>query len=85
MLCLEDCLDFCDLSASEVEAIARHEHVPMIVAAEMGINLLKSADGIRCLERFFLETAESARNRGCLEDAGRYMTTYQQFHLNHPT
>lgn len=85
MLCLEDCLDFCDLNASEVEVIARHEHVPMIVAAELGINLLKTNEGIRCIETYFLETAESARKHGCLEDAGRYMAVYQQFHLNHPT
>ena len=84
MVSLEDCLDFSDLSTSEIEAIAVHEHVPMIVAAEIGCTLLKSADGIRCLETLFLETAETARSRGCLDEAGRYMAVYEHFHQCHP-
>jgi hypothetical protein len=83
VLCLEDCLDFSDLSASEVEAIATHEHVPLIVAAEIGCNMLKTPNGIRCLENLFLETAETARLRGS-HDAGRYLAVYQHFHQSHP-
>lgn len=84
MLCLEDCLDFSDLGSGEIEAIAAHEHVPLIVAAEIGCNLLKTADGIRCLESLFLETAEKARLRGSLDDADRYMAVYREFHQSHP-
>ena len=84
MLCLEDCLDFSDLSASEVEAIAAHEHVPLIVAADIGCNLLKTDSGVRLLETLFLETAETARLRGCHDEAGRYMAVYEHFHQSHP-
>lgn len=83
MLSLEDCLDFSDLDAHEVEAIAAHEHVPLIVAAEIGCHLLKTPDGVRCLDNLFLETAETARSRGCLDEAGRYMAVYQHFHQCH--
>jgi hypothetical protein len=84
VLCLEDCLDFSDLSADELEAIAVHEHVPLIVAAEIGCKLLKTPDGIRCLDTFFLETAAKARLRGSLDEADRFMSVYQKFHLSHP-
>jgi len=36
MLTREDCLALCELSEDEVAAIAEHEHVPEIVAMEMG-------------------------------------------------
>ena len=84
VLSLEDCLDFSDLGAGEFDANATHEHVPLMVAAEIGSNLLKTADGIRCLETFFLETAEKARLRGSLDDAGRYLAAYREFNQSLP-
>ena len=47
--------DFCELESDEVEAIAEHEHVPIIVAAELGCGLPKTEDGLavcmsRCLD-----------------------------------
>ena len=35
MLSLKDCIDLSNLSDAEVAAIAEHEHVPEIVAAEI--------------------------------------------------
>lgn len=45
MLTLEDCLALCDLTEAEVLAIAQHEHIPEIAAAEMGNYLLRCPDG----------------------------------------
>jgi hypothetical protein len=84
VLCLEDCLDFSDLNAGELDAIAAHEHVPLIVAAEIGFKLLKTPDGIRCLDAIFLETAAKAHLHGSHDDADRFEAVYQQFHLSHP-
>ncbi len=39
MLRLEDCLALCDLSEDEVLAIAEHEHIPEMAAAELGNSL----------------------------------------------
>ena len=36
MLSLEDCIAMSDLTAEEIEAIAMHEHIPVIIAAELG-------------------------------------------------
>lgn len=35
MLTLQECLDFCELSEEQICAIAEHEHVPEIIAAEL--------------------------------------------------
>ena len=84
MLCLEDCLEFSDLSADELDAIAKHEHVPLIVAAEIGCRMLQTPEGIRNLDHLFMETAAMARLRGSLDEADRFRAVYQQFHLSHP-
>ena len=60
MLCLEDCLDFSDLDNDEIEAIAEHEHIPMICAAELGCELLKSAVGVVQLHNMVLDDINKA-------------------------
>lgn len=45
MLSLEDCLALCDLSEEEVLAIAHHEHLPEIAAAELGHYLVHAPQG----------------------------------------
>ena len=42
MLSLQDCLALCELTEDEVRAIAQHEHIPEIAAAEMGNYLARS-------------------------------------------
>lgn len=36
MVTLDDCIALSDLTVEEIEAIAEDEHVPMIIAAELG-------------------------------------------------
>ena len=45
MLRLEDCLALCELSEEEVLAIAHHEHLPEIAAAELGNYLVRTPSG----------------------------------------
>jgi hypothetical protein len=61
MLTIEDCIELCDLTEDEVTAIAEHEHIPMIVAAELGNYLCHSPEGIPMLRRYILEDIEDAR------------------------
>lgn len=84
MLCLEDCLEFCELDQDEVEAIAEHEHVPTIVAAEMGCELLKSEEGLARLHVMILDDIETALEHGHVEHASELAATYQHFQLTHP-
>jgi hypothetical protein len=45
MLSIEDCIGLCGLTEEEVLAIAEHEHIPEIAAAEMGNYLVRTPDG----------------------------------------
>ena len=40
-----DCLELCELSEEEVRAIAEHEHIPEVVALELGDYLIGGPDG----------------------------------------
>jgi len=64
MLSLKDCLDFCDLDCSGIEAIAEHEHIPVIVAAELSNELLKTPEGIGCLHEMALDNLNQAMAQG---------------------
>jgi len=64
MLTLEDCLALCDLTEEEVAAIAEHEHIPMMVAAELGNYLVHSPDGVPMIRHFIEDDLEAARARG---------------------
>lgn len=84
MLCLEDCLDFCELEADEVAAIAEHEHIPVIVAAEMGCELLKSQEGVARLHVMMLDDIQFALNHGHVDHANELANTYRHFRTAHP-
>ena len=42
MLTYEDCVELSDLTEEEIEAVAQHEHLPEIVALELGSYLAVS-------------------------------------------
>jgi hypothetical protein len=43
MLSFEDCIALSDLTVEKVDAIAEHEHLPEIIAAELGCYLVHCA------------------------------------------
>src|SRR4029434_10698565 len=61
MLTLKDCIDLSDLSDAEVAAIAEHEHVPEIVAAEIGCELINTPAGRLVVKRYIRENLVHAR------------------------
>jgi hypothetical protein len=68
MLTLDDCLAFCELSEEEIAAIADHEHLPMIVAAELGNHLIQGPGGALRVKRIILDDLATA---GRVGDRGR--------------
>lgn len=64
MLTLEDCIALSDLTLEEIDAIAEHEHLPLILAAELGSCLAHCADGRRSLRAMIRVEIEAARARG---------------------
>jgi len=83
MLTYEDCLALSDLTEDEVRAIAEHEHVPELVAMELGNYLLHCDDGIPRLKRILLDDLEAARARGDTRHAIVLRGVLVQFLRNH--
>jgi len=84
MLTFEDCLAYCDLTAEEIAAIAEHEHVPEMIAAELGHYLVVTPDGRRYIRRIILGDIAVARNRGDTLRAALLMRVLQHFCRKHP-
>lgn len=64
MLSIEDCIAFSELSEEEILAIAEHEHIPEIVAAEMGNYLVHTPDGEVRVRAIIVDDIREARQCG---------------------
>lgn len=71
MLTFDDCVALCELTEDEIAAIAEHEHLPMIVAAELGNYLIHGPDGALRIKRIILDDLLAANRAG---DSGRALT-----------
>lgn len=84
MLAMQDLLDYCDLDEGEIKAIAEHEHIPLVVAAEMGECLLSSPEGVCKLHTMIAENMERAMQCGKFQHVKELETTYQHLQRTHP-
>lgn len=84
MLTRDDCLAFCALSEDEVAAIAEHEHIPEIVAAELGNYLLTLPNGEARIRRIILDDIAAARQRGDKVHALALKLVLRHFCEGHP-
>ncbi len=84
MLSLTQVIEFSGLSEDELAVIAEHEHIPEIVAAELGNQLLESGDGVRRFKHFVLDNLECATHRGQFDKASHLAALYRSFDVNHP-
>ena len=84
MISIKDCIDYSDLTEDEVTAIAEHEHLPYVSAAQLACCLAQSQDGtevLRCLLKDAVCDAASCGHAEALRVAQR---AYHQFTSNHP-
>ena len=84
MLSLEDCLALCDLTEDEVLAIAHHEHIPEIAAAQLGNYLVHTPEGERRIESIIRDDIAEAHAIG---DRTRELTlklVLRHFVQHHP-
>ena len=79
MLSYDDCLGFCELTPEEIAAIARHEHLPEILALELGAHLCTTPQGKESLKRMILDDIDEARERGDMKAAARLELVLQHF------
>ena len=84
MLTLQDCIGICELTEEEIKAIAQHEHVPEIIAAELGEYLIHAKDGVPHIRKIILDDIEEARAKGHEGDVERLKWVLKHFIATHP-
>ena len=84
MLTLEDCIALCGLTEEEVRAIAAHEHIPEVAAAELGNYLVNSPQGELCIKAMIRDDIAQAIGRANRERALVLKLVLRDFCLQHP-
>lgn len=84
MLSLEDCLALCELSEEEVLAIAHHEHLPEIAAAELGNYLVHTPEGEMRIKAIIRDDLAEARACGDRMRELALKLMLRNFVLQHP-
>ena len=84
MLSLEDCLALCELSEEEVLAIAHHEHIPEIAAAELGNYLVHTPSGEMRIKSIIRDDITEACTQGDRLRELALKLMLRNFVLQHP-
>lgn len=79
MLSIDDCIAMSNLTPDEIAAIAEHDHIPEIVAAELGNYMMTRPDGTACLRRYILEDIEQATRHGHHAHAAKLKLVLKHF------
>ena len=84
MLTLEDCIALSDLTKEEIDAIADHECLPEVLAAELGCYLVHTVKGVPMIRRMIGDDIAAARARGDLAQVARLKLALRHFVETHP-
>ena len=84
MLSLEDCLALCELSEEEVLAVAHHEHLPEIAAAELANYLVHTPEGEMRIKTIIRDDIAEACAGGDSTRELALKLMLRNFVLNHP-
>ena len=85
MLSLEDCLALCELTEAEVLAIAHHEHLPEIAAAELGGYLVRTPEGEMRIKSIIRDDILEARAQGDRVRELALKRVLRDYILHHPS
>jgi hypothetical protein len=64
MLTLEDCIALSELTRDEIDAIAEREHLPEVIAVELGWYLVQLPEGPRAIRAIIRDDIGAAQARG---------------------
>ena len=84
MLSITDCVGMCGLTEEELQVVADHEHLPLIVAAELAAELLKTPQGTWQVRSCLLEALEVSVARGDLARQRHLRGLVGSFTHTHP-
>ena len=79
MLTLNDCIALSDLTKPEVDAIAEHEHIPEVVAAELGNYLVHTSEGRQTIRAIIRDDIAAAEARGDYYHSARLKLVLRHF------
>lgn len=85
MVTLQDCIGLSSLSESEVDAIAEHEHVPEMIAVELGYWLARTPDGQERILWMIEDDIGLARMHGNFAHARELLDVRAHYLEGHPT
>lgn len=83
MLTIQDCIELSGLTEEEILAIAEHEHVPEIVALELGNYLVQTPQGEKRIRAMIVEDMQAARARGDLRHVVELKLCLRHFLKHH--
>jgi hypothetical protein len=84
MITLSDCLAMSDLTEEEVDAIAEHEHLPEILAAQLGNYLAHLPGGTHLIRRMIVDDMLDAQRRGDRRHERQLRLALRRFCQTHP-
>ena len=84
MLTYEDCIALSGLTKREIDAIAEHEHIPAMIAAQLASYLCRNAEGECCVGRFILDDIATAEARGDTHHVLILKSVLKHFVETHP-
>lgn len=64
MLTWTDCVELSELTEDEIDAIAQHEHIPEMIALEMGNYLIHTHSGERRVKAMIRDDIRQAEEEG---------------------
>jgi hypothetical protein len=83
-LTTQDCFDMCELTDAEIHAIAQHENLSEVVAAELGNYLVHTPTGGRQIKRMILDDIRDADTTGNAARAAELKMVLKHFVETHP-
>lgn len=83
MLTLQDCIELSELTEEEILAIAEHEHIPEMVALELGNYLIHTESGERRIKRMIGDDIKHAQDTGNAEHAAVLKSVLKHYLEHH--
>ncbi len=86
MLTYQDCLDMCDLTHEEINAIAEHEHIDQYHALAAGGYLVQAKGGERLIRKMIIDDIRNAQaigNRNHEEELKQVLGHFIHTHPHH--
>ena len=84
MLTFEDCIEMSEVPEDVIEAIACHEHIPMMIALEMGAKLIHTSAGQGRIRRFIQDDIDHFRHTGDRVHTQHFEEVLERFETTHP-